>query len=635
MPEGALPAWVKKRVSPEQVLEKIEPGMSIFLSTGVAEPRTLIRHLMNSPLPNLYDLDLLQLVSLGDAVTSHQTSPAGKYRLKTFFSGWMAGDAITSGSVDLIPSRISRIPRLVESGAIRVDAAFVQITPPDASGYASLGVAVDAAKYAMEKAALVVGEINGQAPRTMGNTFVHVDQFHFLVEATEPPIYFPRWPVDSALDRVAAHVAAMIEDGSCISFYNGPLFEALGRHLRRKRNLGVHTFFFTDSLMELVQCGAVTNRMKGYFQGKSLTSYAQGTPELMKWLDQNPLVEFQGIDIVSDRRRISLNDKMVVVIPARKVDLTGNVALQMGRGNVTGSPGQAQEFFAGAEYSRGGRAMVALPSRNLQGRSNILVSVADYPNQFTNRESLDLIVTDYGIASLVGRTVRERAQALIDIAHPDDRAELIRQARESRLLYADQIYIDESGRLYPEHLACAHTFKEGLRVRFRAIRPSDEEDMRRLFYRFSDQAVYYRYFSAIQAMPHEKMQEYVNVDYRRTLSIVGTIEESGIEKIIAEGRYVRQHDKIFADTAFVVDERYQGRGIASFLLDLLIRTAGDRGIGGFTADILADNKPMIRVFEKTGLPMKAGMAYGVYHLTIPFPDGNDSAVPAATDQDCR
>lgn len=635
MADSAMASWSGKLVLPEAVLEKIEPGMSIFLSTGVAEPRTLVRSLMGSSLSNLNDLELLQLVSLGDAVTSHGTSPAGRFRLKTFFSGWMAGDAITSGSVDLIPSRISRIPRLVESGAIRVDAAFVQITPPDASGYASLGVAVDAAKYAMERAELVVGEINGRVPRTMGNTFVHVDQFHFLVEATEPPIYFPRWPVDGVLDRVAAQVAAVIEDGSCISFYNGPLFEALGRHLRRKRDLGVHTFFFTDALMDLVRCGAVTNRRKGYFQGKCLTSYAQGTEELMAWLDQNPLVEFQGIDLVSDRRRISLNDRMVVVIPARKVDLTGNVALQMGRGNVTGSPGQAQEYFAGAEYSRGGRSLVALPSRNLRGESNIRVSVADYANQFTNRESLDLIVTDYGIASLVGRTVRERAQALIDIAHPGDRAELVEQAKRANLLYADQIYLREAAALYPEHLACAHVFRDGLRVRFRAIRPSDEEGMRRLFYRFSDQAVYYRYFSSIQTMPHEKMQEYVNVDYRRTLSVVGTVEEGGIEKIIAEGRYTRLRNSTFANAAFVVDERYQGLGIASFLLDLLIRAARDHGIAGFAADILADNKAMIRVFEKTGLPMKAAMEYGVYHLTIPFPGGNANAVPSETDGNDR
>ena len=150
MSEGGLPAWRKNLVSPDKVLEKIEPGMSIFLSTGVAEPRTLVRHLMNSTLHTLNDLELFQLVSLGDAITSHKTSQAGKFRLKTFFSGWLASDAITSGSVDLIPSRISRIPWLVDSGTNRIDAAFVQITPPDEAGYASLGVAVDAARFAME-----------------------------------------------------------------------------------------------------------------------------------------------------------------------------------------------------------------------------------------------------------------------------------------------------------------------------------------------------------------------------------------------------------------------------------------------------------------------------------------------------
>jgi len=297
----------------------------------------------------------------------------------------------------------------------------------------------------------------------------------------------------------------------------------------------------------------------------------------------------------------------------------------MGRGNVTGSPGQAQEFFAGAEHSRGGRTIVALPSRNLRGQSNILISVEDLPNQFTNRESLDLIVTDYGIASLIGRTVRERAQALIDIAHPGDRANLVEQAKKANILYADQIYLSESATLYPEKLACVHTFKNGLTVRFRAMKPSDEEEMRRLFYRFSDMAVYYRYFCSIQSMPHEKMQEYVNVDYRRIMSIVGITEESGIEKIIAEGRYVRLRDSAFAETAFVVDERYQERGIASFLLNLLMRIARDHGISGFSADILADNKAIIRVFEKTGLPMQATMESGAYLMKMPFADNSDTA----------
>lgn len=610
--------WEKRVVSPDLILSRIEPGMSIFLGTGVSEPRTLVKHLMTSEMNNLTDLELVQIVSLGDAISFSKSSHQHKYRLKTFFSGWLASEAITSGSVDMIPCRFSHIPSLVESGAIRVDVAFVQITPPDKAGYASLGVSVDVAKYAMEKASIVVGEINSSVPRTMGNTFVHVDEFNYLVRATEPPLYFPRWPVDDVIDKVAANIASVVDDGSCLSFYSGALFEALGRHLARKRHLGVHTYFFTDALMDLIKCGAVTNRKKNHFRNKSLTAYALGTPELMQWLHRNPLVEFQGIDVVSDHQRISQNEKMIAILPARKVDLTGGIALHIGKGNVTPGPGHAEEFFAGAEHSRGGRSIFALASRNLKGQSNILLSVEDFPNQFNNRESLDLIITEYGIASMIGRTVRERAQALIDIAHPGDRAELIRQAKMARILYADQIYLSNSGSLYPQKLTDAHTFKEGLTVHFRAIKPSDEEEMRKLFYRFSDNAVYYRYFSPIQSMPHSKMQEYVNVDYQRTLSIVGTVSESGRERLIAEGRYVRHPDRPCADVAFVVDEKYQGVGIASFLLTMLIRVAREQGIEGFTADVLADNKAMLKVFEKASFPIRAVLECGIYNLTIPF-----------------
>ena len=611
---------ISKLVSPDVVLGKIEPGMSIFLGTGVAEPRTLVKNLVSSNASNLTDLDLIQLVSLGDAISAHGTAKPGKFRLKTFFSGWLASEAITMGTVDLIPSRISRIPFLIESGIIGIDVVFIQITPFDEAGYASLGIALDAAKYAMEKASLVVGEINPHIPRTMGNTFVHIDEFDFLISATEPPIYFARWPVDEVMDKVATNVASVVEDGSCLAFYSGPLFEALGRHLIHKRDLGVHTFFFTDALMDLVKCGAVTNRRKGYFRGKSLTSYAQGTPELLKWLHLNPLVEFQSVDIVADHYRISLNDRMAAILPARKVDLTGNIALHIGRGNVALGPGQAMEFFAGAEHSRRGRSIFALPSRNLQGKPNILMSLDDLPGQFTSRETLDMIVTEYGIASMAGKTIRERAQALIDIAHPGDRAELVRQAKEAHVLYLDQIYLAESATLYPEKLSCAHTFKDGLTVQFRAIKPSDEEGMRQLFYRFSEKAVYYRYFSETKAMPHIKLQEYVNVDYRNTLSLVGLVEEEGRARIIAEGRYVIRHDRPFADTAFVVDESWQERGVASLLLHLLIEAARERGVEGFSADVLADNLAIIKVFEKTELPVQAYLAHGLYHLTIPFTD---------------
>jgi len=609
--------WKDKIVSPEEVLDGIKPGMNIFLGTGVTEPRTLVKQLMASTKSNLRDLELIQLLSFGDALPVDERY-SRKYRLKTFFSGWVASEAITAGRVDFIPSRNSRIPWLFKSGIIDVDAAFVQISPPDEAGFSSFGVSVDVARYAMEHASLVVGEINEHIPCTHGDTVVHTDDFNYLVHSTEPPLYFPRWPMDPVFDKVAANVASIVEDGSCIAFFIGPLFEALARHLSRKRNLGVHSLLITDALMDLIKSGAVTNRNKGLFRHKSVAAYAMGTPELMKWLDHNPLVEFQGIDIATDPGSMGRNDRFITILPARKVDLTCNISLHVGKGNVSPGSGEAHEAFTGAALSKGGRGIFALPSRNLEGKSNILLSAEDFPDQFTNRESLDLIITEYGVASMRGRSTRERALALIDIAHPDDRGELVRRAKETNILYPDQKYLAESGHRYPVDISCTHVFKGNISVHFRVIRPSDEEAMRKLFYRFSDQAVYYRYFSPIKTMPHITMQEYVNVDYRHIMSIVGLIEESGIEHIIAEGRYVLLKDRPYADVAFIVDEKLQNTGVGSFLFDTLIKIARKRGIKGFTADVLTENKPMMKVFEKAPLPIHAVVRSGAYELTIPF-----------------
>jgi acyl-CoA hydrolase/RimJ/RimL family protein N-acetyltransferase len=615
--------WKKKIVSPEKVLSKIKPGMSIFLGTAVSEPRTLVKALMASEEVNLQDLELVQLVSLGDAV-SIAARYSRKFRLRTFFAGWIASEAITTGHVDLIPCRFSRVPGLIESGTIDIDVAFVQITPPDKAGFSSLGVAIDVARQAMARATLVVGEINEQAPRTLGDTFVHVDDFDFLVESTEPPIYFSRFPVDEVYDRLGANVAALIQDGSCLAFSLGSLCEAMARHLTRKRDLGIHSPVFTDAIMDLIESGAVTNRHKSFFRGKSVTSYALGTEKLMRWLHRNPLVEFQGIDVVGDPKVTGGNDRFMVVLPARRVDLTGGIALPAGRVNVGSGPGEAQELFTGAALSPEGRTIFALPSRNLRGESTIVLSVKDMSNQFSNRESLDLVVTEYGAASLTGRTIRERALALIDIAHPDDRAELVRQAKEEHILYPDQTYLSESGKLYPADVRCTQTFKDGLKVRFRAIRPSDVDGMRRLFYRFSDESVYYRYFSPVKTMPHAKMQEYVNVDYRGTMSMVGLVGEPGEGRVIAEARYVQIPGGPVADVAFVVDEAYQGKGISTFMFLNLIRIAKDRGIECFKADVLATNKGMLKVFEKAPFPITAVLDAGAYELSIPF-SGDPSA----------
>jgi len=617
MNESTADQWKAKIISPEEVLRKIKPGMSIFIGTGVAEPRTLVRALMNSTAGNLNDLELIQLVSFGDAISLGKLR-SQQYRLKTFFSGWVSQDAIMEGRVDLIPSRFAWIPDLIESGQIPVHTAFVQITPPDKNGNCSLGLAVDAARQAMEKATLVIGEINRQVPRTFGDTFVCVSEFTHLVEARDAPIYFDRSPVDAVYDQLAVRVAELIEDRSCIAFSIGPLFEALGRHLVDKKHLGVHSPVFTDALMDLVTVGAVTNRSKGTYRGKSLVSYAIGTPELFTWLDQNPLVEFQAIDKVFNPSQIGRNAHFTAVVAARKVDLYGRIVLQIGKGTVATGPAEVADLVSGAEISPGGRTIFALPSRNRKSISNILISIKEFPNQFKSRESVDVVVTENGIARLKGFTLRERAQALIDIAHPADRPLLIEQAKAANIIYPDQIFLADSVHLYPVAVDEISQLKDGTAVRFRPMKPSDEEQMRQLFYRFSDEAVYYRYFGHVKAMPHAKMQQYVNVDWSNTMSIVGLVESGDKSRVIAEARYIIERERPYAEVVFVVDEAYQGQGIATYMFRMLIRLARERAVQGFTADVLFSNLGMMKVFRNGGLPIKAELKQGIYHIFIPF-----------------
>ena len=611
--------WKDLVVSPEDVLSHVKPGMNIFLGSGVAEPRTLMKCLVDSGLSNTYDLELIQLNIHGDIFSLRQLRDKN-YRLKTFFSGWFGSEAFIAANVDFTPGRYSQILQIIKSKRIPIDVAFIQITPPNEEGHCSLGVAVDIAREAMEQASLVVGEINTQIPFTFGDTIVSISDFDFLIKSTEPPVYFDRWPVDDIYNQVAANIAGVIEDGDCISFYVGSLFEALGKQLVHKKNLGIHGSVFNDALMDLVKSDAVSNYRKATFRGKTVASYALGTPNLMDWLDRNPLVEFQSIEQVFDPVQIGRNQNFVVVFQCREVDLFGRVTFPLEEGDIESGPGMATDLFTGAGISPGGRTIFALPSRDPNGKPNIQVRLKDLRNQFGMRESIDMVVTEYGIAHLKWRPIRERAQALIDIAHPDDRENLVERAKESKILFPDQIFLSQSAHLYPAEIATEHTFRNELKVRFRAIKPSDEDAMRRLFYRFSDKTIYRRFFYPIKTMPHDKMQDYVNVDYSRALSIVALVDEPDQGKIIAEARFARKEQSAYGDVAFVVDEKYQGLGIGTYLYNMLIRLAKSRGLKGFTADVLETNRGMIKIFEKGGVPMNARVQDGVYQLTISFDD---------------
>lgn len=609
--------WKQKIVDPDRVMKKIRPGMRIFLGTGISEPCTLVRHLMRSDQKGLVDLELIQLFNFSNTITL-KTLDSLKFRLKTFSSGHMVNKAIEKGLVDLIPIRFKRLQRLFDSGRIQVDAAFVQISEPDESGIAGLGVSVDVARSAMKQAGLVVGEINPKIPRTFGDTFVNMSEFDMLIYSRDDPIYFDRFETNPVFDKIADHISFLIRDRSCIAFSIGPLFESLGKKLMHKHHLGVHSPIITDALMDLIRSGAVTNLYKGFFQGKSLASYAFGTKALMTWLDRNHLVELREIRTVFDPVNIGKNPDFVAVLPVRRIDLSGRITMHQGRSSIISAPMELMDSFLGAGISRGGYTIFGLPSRDSNHQPNITVSIEQDRNPLGFEESIDMVVTEYGTAMLNGLSIRERALALIEIAHPDDRPDLFNQAKKKKMLYPDQIFIMESSALYPGEIHDRQVFKNGLQVRFRPIKPSDEDQMRRLFYNFSDEAIYYRYFHAITTMPHSKMQEYVNVDWRHTLSIVGLIGEPGEGVIIAEARYLSGASGQEAEIAIIVDENYNNLGIATHMVHLLMKLGKDRGIEIFTAEVLSSNHKIMKVFKRACPGLDIYQSEGVYSVAMPL-----------------
>ncbi|MCP4690003.1 MAG: GNAT family N-acetyltransferase, partial [Desulfobacterales bacterium] len=268
MSESSEKQWKDIVISPEEVMTGIKPGMTIFLGSGVAEPRTLMKCLIDSDLSNVNDLEFIQLNSHGDILSAKELHYQN-YRLKTFFSGWVASEVSVAGPVDLIPIRYSQTPLFFQYKQMPIDAAFIQITPPDEAGYCSLGLAVDVAREAMEQASLVVGEINPRIPFTFGDTIVSISDFDMLVRSTEPLDYFERLHVTKESDQVAVHIASVIEDGDCLCFrMPTSLSRALCRRLTGRRHLGIHSPYFTDELMDLVKSGAVSNYRKGVFRGK-------------------------------------------------------------------------------------------------------------------------------------------------------------------------------------------------------------------------------------------------------------------------------------------------------------------------------------------------------------------------------
>lgn len=603
-----------KKADIEEILDLIKPGQRIFISSGPSIPARFVNAIINSDRNNIQDLEIIQLITIGDAL-SVDGMPLPRFRLKTFNVGESISKEISDGKVDFIPAHLIEIPYIFSAGAVGVDVAIVQTTPPDSRGFFNLGIANDVANIAIKKASVVIAEVNANVPFTYGETNIHMDQVDYIVESDIPLLERERRPYDAVMDKIGWHISNLIEDDSTIALHVGRIFDAIANNLKSKRNLGIYTHVISDWVIDLIESGAISLDRSRYHGGLVTTSYCFGSQELYKYVDRNPVIEFYPIARVINPFVIQRISRLVSIMNVKKIDVTGESVIFHSGDNLLSGYESKLNFSIGAAFSKQGKAIVALQSVDQNGESNIVINHECGAERIrATLGATRYVVTEYGVASLFGKSIRERVLAMIDIAHPVHRESLLAAAKFFGYAYPDQIYVRENAENYPMELEAVKSFRNGLEVLFRPIKPSDEDMMRRLFYQFSDESKYLRYFARVSTMPHREMQKYVSIDYDKVFSIVGVVCNDRMERIIAEARYAYYEYEKAYELAFIVDEEYQGRGIATFMLDYLFKIARERGIKDIIANVLPQNDKMLRVFEKGNVKPKSTFADGVVEL---------------------
>ena len=611
--------YEKRLTSIENAFRKMKPGDRIFIGTGCAEPQYLVRSLPQFP-QYVADTEIIHLVSLNPSPPYTDPQYKNMFRLNTYFIGdHAARDAVSRGDADYTPIFLSEIPKLIKTGRLHIDVALVQVTPPDIFGNCSLGMSVETVKAAVEKSTYVIAQVNPQMPRTLGDSFVSVEQLDAIIEYDEPVLEFIPEELDEVSQRIGFYVSRLVPDGSTIQAGIGKIPNAVLRNLNDKHNLGVHTEMFSDGIIDLYEAGVITNTHKTFHPGKIIAAFCLGTRRLYDIIDNNPIFEFYPTDYVSDPRNISLNDNMVAINSALEIDITGQIcADSLGYKFYSGIGGQA-DFIRGAALSKNGRPIIAIPSTAKNGEvSRIVPMLRPGAGVVTTRGDVHYVVTEYGIAYLHGKNIRERALALINIAHPKFRQWLLDEAKKLNYVYQDQELPPEGGSMYPESLAWSYTTTDNHEIKFRPIMSVDEQKLRDLFYNLREEDIYYRFMSSVRTLPHNKAQPLVILDYEEKFAIAAYIGEEPDEKFVGVARWLLDRASNMAEVAFVVHPEWQKKGIGTFMLKKLVKIAEEKGISGFTAEVLAVNRKMMNVFHKSGCKIKTHLEYGVYYISFLF-----------------
>ncbi|MFL6194244.1 MAG: acetyl-CoA hydrolase/transferase family protein [Thermoanaerobaculia bacterium] len=420
--------YAAKIATAEDAIRLVPPRKRILIGSGCAEPGRLVEALVSHG-DHLEANEIVHLMTLGSAPYV-QPGLEHRFRHTAFFIGANVRQAVQEGRADFMPVFLSEIPHLILSGRVGIDVALIQVSPPDRHGFVSLGVSVDIVRAAVDTATIVLAEVNPNMPRTLGDSFLHVDRIAALIPVDDPlPERLPE-PLDDVVREIGRNVASLIPDGATLQLGIGKIPDAVLAALGDRHDLGIHTEMLSDGVMHLAEAGVVTGRRKNFLPGKLVTSFVMGTRRLYEWIHDNPLIEMRPSIFTNDPFQIARNDNMVAINSALAVDLTGQVAADTVRGRFFSGIGGQVDFIRGAARSKGGRPIIALPSTAKGGTvSRIQAVFEEGTGVVTSRGDIHYVVTEFGIADLWGKNIAQRVEALAGIAHPSFRADLLAEAK--------------------------------------------------------------------------------------------------------------------------------------------------------------------------------------------------------------
>ena len=591
-----LAPYADRIATAEEAVGHIRSGSHVFVGTACATPRTLVAALETMSMPPA-GLELMHFITSSAFPHDEQGRATTRFRHRTFFVGSDIRAAVKQGLADYVPLSIARVPQLIEIGRIPVDVALIQVSLPDEFGYVSLGVSVDVIPAAVARAKLVIAEVNPFMPRSMGDSTFHVRHIHRLVPVASPvQEYVHPATEERVVERIARYIGGIIEDGSTLQIGLGRVTSAALKYLTDRKDIGIHSDVITDAIIPLLEKGVVTGRRKTSQRDKIVTSFALGTKRLYDLIDRNPLFCFQPIDQVCHPAVIAAQYRMVSVTQAFAIDLTGQVCVDQLRGEFYAGLAAQGEFLRGAARSVGGKAIICLASTS-DGDSVSCVRAMLEPGDGVTipRTDVHYVITEFGIAYLFGKSIRERAIALIQVAHPKFRAELLAQGQALGYLPAAQSL--QNMRAYPVEEEVTVVLRDKRSVLLRPAMSMDGDSIRDLFHSLSEEDVFTRFFRTVRALSANDVQRLCNVNFENEVAFVAVTGTRENPQIVAQSCYFIDPSTNLAETAFMVSPEWQRCGLGAALQRRMTEHAVARGVRGFVAEIMATNANMIRLAQ--------------------------------------